>query len=397
MTAGLSATGLVIATQAELLAEIKAAMFASADLNPNGRINLGEDSVLGVLAAIMSDKLAELWQVLQEVHTAQSRAGAEGASLDSLAELVGSTRLAAAGSTATVTGTGTNGTVITAGSRVGDPDRTGVSWVVLAPVTIALGVYSASVQCDTTGPIAANAGSLTSIVTPISGWTTVTNPADADLGRNVQSDAGLRQAMIDALFAVGSGTTSAILSGVLAVAGTTSGKVYENNTPDTNAFGVPPHCVEVVVEGTFTDEDMAQAIYDNKPAGIGTYSASADGDWATDANGEDVDIAWSRPTAVPIYVYLQIELNSSNTTAQDEIKAAVVAVGDNLTTGQKVVRTKLFAPAYGVTGVVNVTRLGVSSVSAGAAITNATSMVDVTMAFRERPTFDTARVAIVLV
>ena len=394
--AGLTSTGFTIKTSAEILAEIKASIIASPALNPNGRVNLGADSVLGILAAIMADKVAEAWQLAQAVYASQFRASAEGASLDSLAELIGTARLAASASTATITGTGTNGTVIPAGSRVGDPSVLDVDWITLTSVTIASGVFSVVAGADTTGPIAANAGTLTNIVTPIAGWTTATNAADADLGRDIQSDESLRQAMIDLIFAVGSGTPSSIRSAVLAVPGVTEAKVYENTGSTTNAFGVPGHCVEVIVSGG-DDVDVAQAIYDNKPAGIGTFTATADGEWATDANGEDVDIAFSRPVDVPVFVYMLVEKNGDNVTADADLKAAVVTFGDELTPGVKLRRSRFFAPAYAVDGVVNITRLGVSRVDAADALAAATTLVDIDMAFRERATFDTARVTVATV
>ena len=86
--AGMSPSGFEFATQAQLLTEIQQAMRTSPALNPNGRVNLAPDSVLGVLSAIVADKLAELWQLMQAVYSSQYRSGAEGASLDALADLV---------------------------------------------------------------------------------------------------------------------------------------------------------------------------------------------------------------------------------------------------------------------------------------------------------------------
>jgi uncharacterized phage protein gp47/JayE len=391
----LDADGLTIKTQGELEDEIKEALRASPDLNPNGRINLGPDSVLGVLASIFSDKLAELYQLVQAVYASQYPSSAEGASLALITALQGVTRKAASASTAVVTFSGVGATVIPIGTVIRDPDRPTVEWVSTTEAIIGVGDSTATVQASTTGPIAANAGTLTELVTPIVGVNALENEADATLGTVEEEDAALRQRRIDLLFAIGSSTPPAILSAVLAVPGVVEASVFENPSTVTNDFGVPAKNIEVVVDGG-DDAALAQAIYDNKAAGMGTYTATADGDFAEDVNGQDVDIAFSRPVPVEVFVYVEAELSSTavSSTAED-LKTALAAFGDQSKLGQKVIRSKLFTPAYSVPGVANVRRLGVSGVDAAGALAAATTLDDVTVAFREKASFDTTRIVVV--
>ena len=52
--------------------------------------------------------------------------------------------------------------------------------------------------------------------------------------------------------------------------------VIENETDNTLSTGQTPHSVWIILEknGTVTDEDIARAIYNSKPAGINTYSTT---------------------------------------------------------------------------------------------------------------------------
>jgi uncharacterized phage protein gp47/JayE len=391
--AGLSSAGLVIPSFDDILSEIKAAMSSSPAINPDGRLVLDENTVLGQMAVLQADRELALWQALQAVYSSQYLNGAEGASLDLLAALVGVNRSPATASLVTLSGTGTNGTVIPALSRVRDPLNASVEWVTLDPVTIAAGVFSVAAMASVTGPIAANTATITAIVTPVAGWSTVTNAADATLGTVAQSDASLRQQIVDGFAGAGVRTTSAIRSALSALPGVVEAYVYENPTGAITAFGVPAHCIEAVVDGG-DDVTIAQTIYDNKAEGAGCYSATVDGDWATDANGEDVFVGFSRPQPVPIYVYIRVEKNNTNALAIEQVKTAVAAFGNNTTIGSKVRRSRFFASVFGVAGITNVTRLGVSNVDAAGALAAATTLADVVVAFREKATFDTARIVV---
>jgi len=395
----LTPTGLTVPTYAESLAEIHAAIRASPALNPNGRVLLDETSVLGVIAAIVASKHAELNELVLAVYASAYKASAEGDALDALAALIGVVRAAAASSTTDLSFTGTDGTIIPSGTRFSDAERTDLEWITVETVTIVAGVAVADAQASITGPVAANAGTIEKIITPVAGLTTVTNVADARAGRDIQTDESLRQTMDDLLYAVGSGTTGAIRSAVLAVPGVLEGFVFENVADATNSFGVPPHNVEVVVDGGL-DEDLAQAIYDNKAAGTGTYSATGDGDWAVDINGEDVAINWSRPIDVLIWVYVEIETNGDNTTVSDDSKTAAAAFGNELAIGAKVRRSRFIHPIEVVSSVTNVLRVGVSKVDAAGALAAANldgAAADIVMAFREKARFSTARITVAVV
>lgn len=389
----LTSTGFAIKTFDEFKTEIEDEIRANAALNPNGRIDLSAQSVIGQLVGIFAAKLAEMHEVMQAVYASAYASSAEGAALDAVVDLIGLTRRAATGSRVTLRLTGINGTVIPSGSTVRDPDRPDVEWDTLASATIAAGVATVEAQCSTNGVITANANTLTEIVTPIAGWNTVLNQADATPGLAEETDVELRQRLVDLAFATGSSTTSAIRAALLQVEGVTDVGVFENNQEATNAFGVPAKTIEAVVDGG-ADADIAQAIFDNKAAGIGTYSASSDSGSATDANGDAVTINFSRPDPIDCYVFAAVTHDGNNPDIEAEIEAAIVAFGDTSRVGQNVIRSRFYSVIHAVSGVLNVSILGISRVSQPTAGTSTTN--DITIAFRERAVFDTSRVVLTL-
>lgn len=86
-------------------------------------------SFLGVLVTNFSDKIAELWEVAEQVYDSMVPSTAEGISLDRVAQLGGSQREEAAPSYYTILCTGENGTVIPAGTRIRTDTHPAVDFV----------------------------------------------------------------------------------------------------------------------------------------------------------------------------------------------------------------------------------------------------------------------------
>jgi uncharacterized phage protein gp47/JayE len=119
----------------------------------------------------------------------------------------------------------------------------------------AQGVGSAT--CAQTGPNFVGAGTLTSIVTPISGWTGVTNQLDCVTGTNVENDTEAlerRQANLDAN---ANGPLAAIISKVSVISGVTAVVGFQNVNEaalQVVTFNVPPGSgsFKLVVNGNMT-------------------------------------------------------------------------------------------------------------------------------------------------
>lgn len=143
--------------------------------------------VLGLLTTIMALLLVGLWESLQQVYNSFRVNSATGEQLDNLCELVGVERQQATFSTVELEFSGTPGTIIPAGfvAETASGDR----WI-----TIEDGVVggAAIARASETGEIIALAGTITEIVTAVSGLDSVTNPTAANVGRDRESDLELR-------------------------------------------------------------------------------------------------------------------------------------------------------------------------------------------------------------
>lgn len=196
------------------------------------------------------------------------------------------------------------------------------------------------------GPIAAPAGILNTIVTSIAGLDMVTNPADAVLGTNEESDTALRLRRNLTLSNPGAGTLDSMISGVNELADVTYSFGRENTTNATDGFGLPQKSFQIIVEGG-DDDEIAQVIWDRKPAGILSYGG--DSGTAVDIMGNDQTVDFQRPTAVPIYVLAEYTLYSEEifpTGGKALIEAIILEEGAKLAVGTNVISQRFHGPIF---------------------------------------------------
>lgn len=155
------------------------------------------------------------------------------------------------------------------------------------------------------GKIVLPNGIVTKFVNNIAGFDAVTNMLEPIYGRKQQSDIELRQAYL-AKSALRSNTmiesiTSELLNNV---ANIESAAGYENMTNETDERGLPPHSIEIIVEGG-NEEEIAYAILRRKAGGIQTYGSISMDLPGTD--GESVPIRFNRPQY--LYTWLKVILH----------------------------------------------------------------------------------------
>jgi uncharacterized phage protein gp47/JayE len=289
--------------------DIRDDLIAQAKLIFGNDIYLDSDSQDYQFISIFAAKCYDAMQTALLSYNNRSPSNAIGTGLDSLVKLNGITRLGAVYSTAAVTITGAIGTLINNGVIA---DISGNKWNLPSTVTIPSGgTISVTATCQIAGAIVANIGDLSNIVTPTYGWTSVTNTAVATIGTSIESDSTLRirQGISTALPSQTrlEGTKSAILG----VSGVTRYSLDENSTGTTNTNGTPAHSIWAVVEGG-VDADVANAIYQNKSIGCGTYGTTTVS--ITDTYGGTNSISFSRPTYKDIDVAVNITGFSGYTT-----------------------------------------------------------------------------------
>ena len=210
----------------------------------------------------------------------------------------------------------------------------------------------AGATAEVTGPISALAGTLNTIETPITGWDGIATAEDADEGANIETDAAFRTRIRLLLRAVGSATPDAITSRLLEITvangfleDVEAAAVFENTTDVADGFGRPPHSFEaVVLEGD--DAEVAQMIWDHKPAGIATFGSTTTP--VVDVNGDAHTVDYSRPTE--LFAHLEISVTkgegfptiSTEAELAAQIVADVAAWGDaNLSLGDDLYRVAL--------------------------------------------------------
>lgn len=337
MTFGLDEFGLTV----KRLDDVKTQLQASFRAKFGQNVNLDEQSVNGVEIGILSEQIADAWEALEDAYAAAYRDFATGVHLDRIAQLVGLTRGPATRSVVGLILSGTNGTVIPAGSRVSDGDTL---WETAAEVTISGGTAEVDASPADYGPVAATAGTLTTIDTPVSGWVSVTNPLDADLGQLAEKDAALRLRIFQRRVAAGSSKLAGVMGAVAnaevdGVKVVTEVQGFENVSVDTDADGRPGKSFEILVAaaaGTDIDDAIAQAIWDAKPAGIEAYGVGSSGT-AVDSEGDNHTVLFSRPAAVDVYVTAELEVNDEYPIDGDDLVAAeILAYEDKIRSGRDV-------------------------------------------------------------
>ena len=330
---------------------------------------------------IAANEIALAWEQLLGLHQSLDPDAATGAALDKLCAITGTKRDGPSASTAALVATGTPLTVLPSGRLIGVAGSsaqfsTGASktisavpawqaahsyllgerfhvgglrvYQVLAPgvsggsaptftgasisdggATITYlgqgsGAADLTATATATGPTIAVARTMTTISTPVGGWASVINLADAVLGANRENSTELRTKREREL-ASGSRTVIAIQANLSRTSGVTYVAVAENTTDATNADGLPPHSVEAIVQGG-TDAAIAQVILDTVAEGIATYGTSSS--TATDDDGNTVTVYFTRPTEVPFWVETVVEVNSEEFPGDGAVALAEAIVAE---------------------------------------------------------------------
>jgi uncharacterized phage protein gp47/JayE len=313
-------------------------------------INLSPESPDGQINGLVSGSNANLWELLEKAYDAFNPSAASGAALSNLVQLNGILRLPATKSRALLTLSGANATTVPAGALVATAD-TGTLFATETSVTIGLsGLVQVYARAVNTGPVIALAGTLTKIKTPITGWSGVTNLADALVGTNIETDPELRARRERSVSVAAQAVIDAIYAAVANVPGVEQVAVLENDTNATDGNGLPPHSFAVIASGG-TEQDIADQIWLKKPAGITTF-----GDIAVvveDSQGFPHTMNFSRPTEIPIFVEVNLTTIPGEypVDGDDQIKQAIVDYANlNFVLGDDVIYSRLYTPINSVPG-----------------------------------------------
>jgi uncharacterized phage protein gp47/JayE len=241
-------------------------------------------------------------------------------------------------------------------------------------------------------------GSITEIVTAVPGLISVINLNSYIAGRERENDVGLRASYAAKIFARSSRMLDSIKSAILLnVQGIVSIEAYENDQDYVDAFGRPPHSIEVICEGG--DETQIAALIDEyKSGGIQTYGTVetvVPGD-----NGEPIIIRFNRPTSVYVWYRVTIALNGREQLPVDYVELVTGAVRQytaDIDIGSPIVPKRISAAIYeAVAGDYYTSEVEAFVTYDIGASPAAFSTATVPLTIRERAVTDAARIEVVL-
>lgn len=310
-------------------------------------INLAPQTVDGQINGVLAESDANLWELTQAAYDSFNPDAATGVQLSNLVQLNGITRLAASSSTVSLDVTGTLSTVIPAGSLVGTVS--GIQYATDAAATITANPTAVAASAVIPGATQSLAGTILEIINPVTGWSTVTNPLAATVGRDLEKDAELRIRRAGSVANPSQSLLDSIFSAISDLEGIIEVIVLENDTGSVDVNGQPGHSIQAIVEGG-DDTEIASAIFFEKAAGIQTV-----GDVTipiNDIQGLPHDINFRRPTDLPIYLIINLTIDGTYpANGADTIKQATLDFAEvNINIGDDVLQSRLFTPVNTVPG-----------------------------------------------
>lgn len=312
--------------------------------------DLDPDSQDGQFLAIIANAINDANSTAIAIYNSFSPATSQGAALANNVKLNGLTKDVATNSTWDVLVVGQVGTTITNGAFT-DPNNN--RWNLPASVTIpSAGQITVTATCSVVGAIAGLSGSSLTIATPTLGWQSVSTSSDATPGAPVETDAALRVRQSKSTAIPSLTVFDGILGAVASITGVQGLAGYENDTGSTDANGLPPHSISLVVNGGDA-LTIASTIAAKKTPGAYTYGTTSE--QITDAYGITRTINFFRPTDQAITGTLTIKaLAGYNSTigaaAQQAISDYVNATSIGGGSSQSVEWDGAIAAAKGITG-----------------------------------------------
>lgn len=198
------------------------------------------------------------------------------------------------------------------------------------------------------GAVIGDALSINTILTSITDWYSVYNPSDFTLGTSTESDNELRQRILTEFNAVGSGTVDAITTTILRLDGVDDVIVKENSGDTIDGEGIPAKSYEVVVNGGL-DQDIADAVWETKPAGIYTHGTELA--TVTDINGYQQTVRFSRASIKYVTLRVQYEVYNEESFPAGAIDAAKDAIlleaANTLSMDDDVIAKRFLGAIYG--------------------------------------------------
>lgn len=351
-------------------------------------INLDNSTQDGQWVAIQAQAINACNQAMVAVFNSFSPAKAIGEALSSNVKINGISRMGATHSTCDVIVSGDRGTFIENGI-VRDKDNKH-NWRLPERVSIPEGEeITVMATCEESGTVYAAPNTLTKIMTPTKGWTSVTNPGSATLGRPVETDAELRIRQKQSTMLPARSMLEGLIAAVRSLPGVLTAQGYENDGTDFTPGGkeIPPHHIGIVVDGG-DPQEIAKVIANRKGMGVGTSGTTEEK--VKDNSGIDHRIKFFRPRKVDAWVRIEvIPLQEYSAAARDAAIEGVCNYINATLPGEPIIRTRLFCKSYTVDNAFNIAEISIGR------STETMAHKDMMLAFDEKATCDSNTVRVV--
>ncbi len=278
MPNSISATGLVTATYAELVAFYTQAFQQIYGVN----INLDTSSPDGQLMNIFIQSVLDLQDLVTQVNAMFDPDQAIGVVLDQRVAINGIQRQAGTFSVTPITVAVNQSLNLYGLDQMEQPvytiqDNSGTMWQLQVTQNVpAAGSYSYNFQAALAGAVLTTPNTINIPVTIVLGVTSVNNPtAQSEIGLNEETDAALKVRRQQSVSLASQGYYKGLLAALENIPGVTAAFIYENTGDTTDMDGVPGHSIWVIVAGSPAAVDVATAIYDKRNAGCGMFGSTS--------------------------------------------------------------------------------------------------------------------------
>lgn len=297
----------------------------------------------GQLVGIFANAIDQIGQVVEAVYDSGSPSLAYGVTLARIVEYNGIQIINGTQSQVVLQFGGNIGMDIPAGTQVKCSANNELFYTLADAVIDDTGLVLVDALAVDVGAIPAPANTLTILMFPMYGVRTVTNPLDALMGKDRETDAQLRLRRTYSTATPSQSILEGIKGAVANIPEVLQVQAYENKTDYTDANGLPPHSFSIVAQGG-EDQDIANVIFLREPVGSNQYGNTT----VTVLDGYALPhyVTFMRPPVIQIFITVEVTpLAGWSDTMIAAMQANIVAWTQQFwLIGVPVIRSQLYIP-----------------------------------------------------
>ena len=257
----------------------------------------------GQLVGIFANAIDQIGQVVEAVYDSGSPSLAYGVTLARIVEYNGIQVIDGTQSQVVLQFGGNVGMAIPAGTQVKCSANNALFYTLVDAVIDATGFVLVEALAMDVGAIPAPANTIDPDVPDVRRRCTVTNPNDALMGKDRETDAQLRLRRAYSTATPSQSILEGIKGAVANIPEVLQVQAYENKTDLVDANGLPPHSFSLVALGG-EDQDIADTIFIREPVGANQYGNTTV--TVLDSYGLPHSVTFMRPPVVQIYVTVEV-------------------------------------------------------------------------------------------